>query len=141
MNGVACMLQSPYLFIWVLWTPLLLFEDLPELLLTSTTLQQQPRNKQICQKRWILRNYSRLATRVGRGHTAAGWLWLAPRDASTNCRPAQRADQDSTPPSLPLHKQDHRLLKRQRRVRSGVRGTEGQERRSAFSYSFRLMQA
>ena len=51
-----------------------------------------------------------------------------------------RADQDSTPPSLPLHKQDHRLLKRQRRVRSGVRGTEGQERRSAFSYSFRLMQ-
>jgi hypothetical protein len=61
----------------------------PELLLTSTTLQQQPRNKQICQKRWILRNYSRLATRVGRGHAAAVWLWLAPRDASTNCRPAE----------------------------------------------------
>jgi hypothetical protein len=53
----------------------------------ATTAEKQA--NLFVKKQWIFRNYSRLATQVGRGHTAAGWLWLAPRDASTNCRPAQ----------------------------------------------------
>jgi hypothetical protein len=44
------MLQPPELFTWVLWTPLLLSGDVPELLLTSIDLPQQPRNKKKCAK-------------------------------------------------------------------------------------------
>jgi hypothetical protein len=44
------MLESLSLFTRVIWTPLLLYVDLPELLLTSAALPQQPRNKQFCAK-------------------------------------------------------------------------------------------